>query len=756
MAISRVAGQMLDSTLERDGVNLAVADTANTTPVLYIDIANNQIGVNTDTPNVALDIVGNINSGNANVTANILTGNILTDGYYWANGVPVYFAGEYSNANVANYLPTYSGNINSGNVTITGNLDGNTANFTGNIATLGILTDGYYYANGAPLNFEGNYSNANVAAYLPTYFGNIGVDTLTSNANSNITLIPDGSGIVVIANTSGGSTGIQLGPNTLGQLVSNAVALSETTSVTNGIAQLNLVLGKLVPPAPPAFPASQTLSISGLATYRMANITQVNNTANSYTVAAGATVTKVLRAATYATNTISTAGPGDSGTVTAYRNGNAVGNVTLTGTSNGTYGGNLVISNNQDYNSSNASIARGFWYVFSAAISGTNAPAGWNDILITDSAAGNTNVPSWYYDNSSPGTPTFSSVSITPPANAVVTYSSTIPHYTNVNQFPISFTVSRISGNMYPTTDTFVTGAANGALGAPASVTYQASSLGTNVLDANASANVTTTSTVISGFGGSAADPTISVNNSYATGTQAFDVGAIVLYKTGNATAINEGNIVIGSPVGSGSGNAFRIVNPGTGNTPVYTGSEAAFDSQNGPLYTYDAICVGSGAQGIITFSQTNFASGYLPVGPNLSTQGTAQWFTFKFVRTATSKFNISIAGTVGGVWVALPGSVFDGTIGPGPTSSLNGWLNMALPYGGAGIPGANSINGGNGSDGCSLGGSIPLNTAINSSYTCTFGTVSSTSTATNEIYVRIRLTSGQSLTGLSIQTASN
>jgi len=146
-----------------------------------------------------------------------------------------------------------------------------------------------------------------------------------------------------------------------------------------------------------------------------------------------------------------------------------------------------------------------------------------------------------------------------------------------------------------------------------------------------------------------------------------------------------------------------------------------------------------------------------LPAGPNLSSQGSSQWFTFKFVRSATSKFNIAITGTVGGVWVALPGSVIDTNIGgTGPTSDLNGWLNMSLPYGGAGIPGANTGNGGNGSNGCSLGGTIPINTPISGSYTCTFGTVSSTSTGTNEIYVRVRLTSGQSVTALSLQTASN
>jgi hypothetical protein len=230
------------------------------------------------------------------------------------------------------------------------------------------------------------------------------------------------------------------------------------------------------------------------------------------------------------------------------------------------------------------------------------------------------------------------------------------------------------------------------------------------------------------------------------------------LYKTGTGTAIDESNIAIGSTIGTGSGNGFRIVNPGTGNTPVFTGNEAQFNSQTGPFYTYDATVVGSGSQGVLTFNQTNYSNGsYLPIGPNLSTQVAAQWFTFKFVRAAVSKFDIQITGTVGGVWVALPGSVFDTDVsGIGPTSDLSGWLNMNLPYGGAGRPGAITANGGNGSDGCSVGGVIPLNTAINGSYTCTFGTVSSSSTSTNEIYVRIRLTAGQSVTALSLQTASH
>ena len=243
----------------------------------------------------------------------------------------------------------------------------------------------------------------------------------------------------------------------------------------------------------------------------------------------------------------------------------------------------------------------------------------------------------------------------------------------------------------------------------------------------------------------------MSVNNSYNTGTLTLTtaLGNIVLYKSGTATAIDEGNIVV-TNVGTGSGNAVRIINPGTGNTPTYTGTEANFNSQSGTLQTYDATVVGSGSQGVLKHDQTNYSVGYLPAGPNLSSgRSGTQYFTFKFIRTNVSKFDITYAGNVAGMWVALPGSIIDSS------SSANGWINMAQAYAGAGYPGVNSP--GNGSDGGSVGGIVQLNTTVASTNkTCTFGTVSSSSTATNEIYVRIALTSGQTVTGLSLNTASN
>ena len=662
MAVNYVKGQILSSILERDGNSLSIVDTANSTPTLYIDVANSQIGINTDSPASALEIAGVVTVGN------VIISNV--------------------------------GNISAGNVNINNLLD--------------------------PV--------ANSDAATKFY-----VDAQTGNVSAN-----------VIGNL------IQLGTNSQGALISNAVTLTTGTSVTNGIALLNQVLGKLVPPSPSNFPGGQTLTISSLSTYRMANITQTDNTPGANkSVAAGATVTSVRRAATYATNTIATVGPGDTGTITAVRNGANVGNVTLntnaSPSANGTYGGNLVITNNFDYNSANANIAAGFWYVFSAAISGTAAPAGWNEIYIADSAVANTNTPSWYYDNSSPSTPSFSSTTMTPPGSATLLYSSTIPHYTNVNQFSVGTTVANVSGNTYPTSNTLSSGTAGGSFAAPASVNYNASNVGSNTLNSFQTASFTTTAAVTTGFGGSATGPSMSVNNSYATGTLTLTtaLGNIVLYKSGNATAIDEGNIVVTS-VGTGSGNAYRIINPGTGNTPPYTANATAFNSQSSTLQTYDATVVGSGSQGVLKHDQTNYSTGYLPVGPDLSSGRSAtQYFTFKFVRTTVSKFDITYAGNVAGMWVALPGSVIDSS------SGANGWIDMSQAYAGSGYPGVNSP--GNGSDGCSVGGVVVPNvTTASVSKTCTFGTVSSSSTATNEIYVRVALTSGQTVTGLSLKAATN
>ena len=92
MAISRIAGQMLQTNLERDGVNLSFSnlDLGNSTPVLYLDVGNNRIGVNNSNPAYTLDVTGNINGGNAflvtaSASGNVTAGNVLTSTIYSTN-----------------------------------------------------------------------------------------------------------------------------------------------------------------------------------------------------------------------------------------------------------------------------------------------------------------------------------------------------------------------------------------------------------------------------------------------------------------------------------------------------------------------------------------------------------------------------------------------------------------------------------------------------------------------------------------------
>jgi hypothetical protein len=608
-------------------------------------------------------------------------------------------------------------------------------------ANAGIEIDRGASANAYLIWDEGNdkwvYSSDGATYYTIADAGRL--DSAFAQANSSYNA----------ANNVFGNT-VVLGANTAGVLVSNAVTLTQATTVTNGLAQINQILGKLVPQSPGAFPNATSLSVSTLSTYRMTNFTQTDRTTTaSKQAAAGSTVTSVRRASSYTTNTFNDVGPGESGTLTLVKNNVATGAVTFTSSSaNGTYS-NLIVTDSKDYSETGRISYANFWRSFDCQGSGTVAN-GWNEIYLSHSAGSNTSTVSWYYDDSAPGSPTFATPTIVPSSTTVI-YSSTVPHYTSATTFLLGVNVSKLSGDMYPTSNNFFTGTAGGAFGAPSSNNYPAvgiTSMARNYLVSSGSIVVNTSSTIIAGFGSSATGPSVTVDNSYSTASQAFTTALAntVLYKTGTSSLMEETAVTFGSTVGTGSGLAARIINPGTTDTPTYSAGASLFNSQSSTLTANDATIVAA----TLKHDQTNYATGYLPAGPNLSTGRTGnQYFTFRFVRTSVSKFNIKFTGTIAGLWVALPGSTID------TSSTLNGWLDMSVAYAGSGVPGAGS--GGNGSNGCALGGVVTLNSAQTAhSKTCTFGTVSSSSTGTNEIYVRIKLTSGQTVTALSLETASN
>ena len=152
---------------------------------------------------------------------------------------------------------------------------------------------------------------------------------------------------------------------------------------------------------------------------------------------------------------------------------------------------------------------------------------------------------------------------------------------------------------------------------------------------------------------------------------------------------------------------------------------------------------------GTIEHNTVDYSDGYLPVGPDLNTgRSGAQYITYAFRRTTMASFTLTLSGKVSGMFIAAPGTDIDNA------STLNGWLDCGVTYGGAGTPGADTSNGGNGSNGCAFTSGdrvIDGTTYSNDDFTFTLGDQNATNAYGNQILVRFKLESGDSITGLNI-----
>lgn len=160
---------------------------------------------------------GILNFPDSNVPTAVVGKKIFISGarYVGPKGV-----GSFGNLSIGNI--TINGNTITGNTGLT--FGGNTT--TGNAYITRAYIDNFFYTNGSPIIFSA-YSNANVASYLPVYSGNISVDTLTGNVSTNyingisgsINLTPAGN--LVVVNTSGA---IVIGTGTTATRPTDAVA----------------------------------------------------------------------------------------------------------------------------------------------------------------------------------------------------------------------------------------------------------------------------------------------------------------------------------------------------------------------------------------------------------------------------------------------------------------------------------------------------------------------------------------------------
>ena len=530
-----------------------------------------------------------------------------------------------------------------------------------------------------------------------------------------------------------------------GSWTPGALVIDDRTLVTDAIDGLNALLSKLIPAAPANLGAVTNLFVSsvGNSPLKALGLAPDNTGGGTIPVFANTAgnlvsvnnVSGRIASASASTSVILNAGSGTSGILAAMINGSKTGNELPAFTSDtlpvvATVGA-TVLTGRGDYPLSTP----GFWKSFNVQAAMTSLEPGWNRVKITHSISGDSNEFYMLRDNLTV-TPTVTSVALSEIGTLTYAYSSGIPHYgDNTSALNASgLTLSNIAGETYydgfPLT---FSGTNNIVLAQQKS--YSSIGISTPIARQTLSAiNLTDQTIAINGTNvhnsGYLQASATNVNGSSTPGNITSN---LILVKRGLAgTRIDEMSIpVIGLGTSPNSNSAVRRGGFAGVDQPALAG-DAAWVSTAG-LNAYDAAVVG----GALMHCQTNFASGYLPVGPNLSTgRSASQYFTCKFQRESRSNFKIVITGTYSKCWVALPGI--------SSLSSSTGWWDMNTAFSGSGYPG--NIGGGNGSTGCCEG---TLMVGNSGTYTCTFGTQSSTFSTNNEIIVRFKLDAGQSITSL-------
>jgi len=540
-------------------------------------------------------------------------------------------------------------------------------------------------------------------------------------------------------------------------------------------------------PTVPSNLSSFTLSLSDSSQGTSPKLTSgFTDNSESNPLAAGASLSTTsarrYTSGTIDTNVINNSFNGVAGTLTAKVNGVDKGNKAFSASTgeNGTFT-SLVVSNQADANStiSGSTYPTGFYQTFDAKITQalSNYTVGVNDQRLEHSTTGNTNYVSVVYDDIT-DTPTIGSGAGTLAEGTAGTkrFVSGVPYYNSGSPTVVltGVQVSNLTGQAFSD----VSNPVEVNTGANQEGTSSAGTVDTDYTYANIDGSTTMLASGIPKMD-------IGVSSAYTLGAltvpitsssvrtvdrvrvRARNCNGIGGYisnvtninvHTSAQSGISEILIPVSDSLGAGfDDDGVRIFNfnGDTSNNPSYSGSTNFYTSSP---YTEASDPGVAGTKeatirlGVLEHNVVNYASGYLPAGPNRSGDTGTQYFTFAFRRTTMSNFDINItSSSIAGLWIAAPGTGID------TASGLNGWIDSSITYGGSGVPGSDTGNGGNGSNGCAFtsGDRIASGTSLSGGYTMTLGSENGTNATGNVILVRIALTSGQSVTALSVGVAS-
>ena len=529
--------------------------------------------------------------------------------------------------------------------------------------------------------------------------------------------------------------------------------------------------------------STKTISFSGsTGTSPLLAASATDNTGGT-SLSAGDSVSRTTSTSgTLSSTTTSTyAYNGDAGTLEAYFNGTESGNVTLaSGSQVGTYN-YLVVAAESDYNLLNSSggstsfassiytpdLYKGF--TTRVGITASAIPVGINEYLISHSTTGNTNTIDFVKDDvTSAPTVDLTSATLTEGTAGSYRYISGVPYY-NTGSPTVNLSGTELYnwiGQTYRNTSTpfeIASGTNDESTsGSVVSTQYksyaQLDGAVTYLSGGIPIANTGKTSGSAYAIGN--VDVSLTSSSVYAVETikfRTYNVNGTGSYAehptkiqvfTATPSGFVEDDIDVTSTSSSWNDNGLRIAISGA------SGANPTFNSSTN-YYTdhawSGAETIAGTDEAVVRWNQlkhfsTDLSSGYLPAGPDLATgRSGTQYFRGAFRRNAKSSITVTFTGKISGLWLALPGSTIDST------SGLSGWIDASTTYNGSGVPGSNTGAGGNGSDGCAVGTTVPTGSVVSgTTYNLTFGTESSTNSTGNQILFSIALASGDYITSWS------
>jgi len=584
---------------------------------------------------------------------------------------------------------------------------------------------------------------------------------------------------------SAGSIGATINHDYSGESIGNHTVTFTSNGTPDTIAQtdsetLTFQLNS-VPSAPQGLSSYNiTLADSHQGTSPLLCATATDNSDTSPLSAGASLTTTTARrytSGTIDTSTVNNSYNGASGTLSAVVNGVAQGSKTFSTTENetGTYT-SLVITQQGDAHDtvSSSTYPSNFYQTFDANITQalTSYSVGINDQRLEHNATGNTNYVAVVYDDIT-STPSLSTGTLSEGTSGTKRYISGIPYY-NTGSPTVTLSgieVTNFTGQAYQnTTSPFTVASGTNAESTSSSAistqnyTYADIDGGTTFLNSGIPVANTGVGTAYM-LGDIDVDITsssvrtveqIKFRAKNANGTGSYtDNSTKLQVHTASQSGISEIAIAVSDSLGATyDDDGVRVFDfsADTTDTPSFNGATNFYTND---VYTESSDPGVSGTKeatirlGVLEHNTTDYSTGYLPVGPDRSADTGTQYFTFAFRRTTMANFDINIVSSSGisGLFIASPGTDID------DASGLNGWLDTSLQYAGAGIPGSDTGNSGNGSNGCAFTGADVISTgsSLNGSFTQTLGSENASNATGNVVLVRIALASGESVTSLSI-----